>query len=45
MGLDDGPANIQTHAHTITFSAKKGLKHAFNDGFCDSATTVSHLDT
>jgi hypothetical protein len=44
MGFDHGAANIQAHAHTIVFGAEKGLKHALNDGFCDSAAAISHSD-
>jgi hypothetical protein len=29
MGFNDGSTDIQTHAHTITFGAEEGLKHAF----------------
>jgi hypothetical protein len=45
MRLNNGSANIQSHAHTIVFCTKKGLKHPLNDGFSNSGACISYLDS
>ncbi len=37
MRFNDGAANIEPHAHPIGFGAKKWLKHALDDRFCNTA--------
>jgi hypothetical protein len=45
VGFNDGAANIQSHAHSIGFGAKKGLKHPLNNAIRHARTAVHYLNS
>ncbi len=44
MGLDDGPADAQPHAHAADFVGGPRLEDGQGLGRCDAGAAVQHLD-